>query len=149
MHRTRIGIEANSFVNFPDLQHLIVMVSLFFFLMSCFFFFFLFWLFGKISFVLVDEALRVLQGFRNRVPCCLLKRFGEQFCFFFLPDAVHYQVAILSMKHFPVFCLTSVVFFFLSACLFFFLFVVVVVVEDRGSFSVLKLLFPFGALFVF
>ncbi len=72
--------------------------------------------------------------------------------FFFLPDAVHYQVAILSMKHFPVFCLTSV--FFSPFCLFvlfsfFFVVVVVVVVEDRGSFSVLKLLFPFGALFVF
>jgi hypothetical protein len=69
--------------------------------------------------------------------------------FFFLPDAVHYQVAILSMKHFPVFCLTSVVFFsFLPVCSVFVV-VVVVVVEDRGSFSVLKLLFPFGALFVF
>ncbi len=102
--------------------------------MSCFVvLFFLFWLFGKISFVLVDdEALRVLQGFRNRVPCCLLKRFGEQFCFFFLPDAVHYQVAILSMKHFPVFCLTSVVFFFLSACLFFF---VVVVLRTGEAFQ--------------
>jgi hypothetical protein len=56
------------------------------------------------------------------------------------------------MKHFPVFCLTSV--FFSPFCLFvlfsfFFVVVVVVVVEDRGSFSVLKLLFPFGALFVF
>lgn len=35
---------------------------------------------------------------------------------FFLPDAVHYQVAILSMKHFSVFRLTSVVFF--PFCLF-------------------------------
>ncbi len=44
LHRTRIGIEANSSVNFPDLQHLIVMVSLFF-LISYFFFspFLAFW----------------------------------------------------------------------------------------------------------
>jgi hypothetical protein len=69
--------------------------------------------------------------------------------FFYFPDAVHYQVAILSMKYFSVFCLTSVVFFSsLPVCSFSF-FIFVVVVEDRGSFSVLKLLFPFGALFVF
>lgn len=53
------------------------------------------------------------------IECPLLpfKTIWRAVLFFSLPDAVHYQVAILSMKHFPVFCLTSV-FFFFPFCLF-------------------------------
>jgi hypothetical protein len=40
----------------------------------------------------------------------------EFYLFIFLPDALHYQLDILSMKHFSVFCLTSV--FFSPFCLF-------------------------------
>jgi hypothetical protein len=40
----------------------------------------------------------------------------ESIFVFYFPDAVHYQVAIFSMKYFSVFCLTSVVFF--PFCLF-------------------------------
>ncbi len=116
LHRTRIGIEANSFVNFPDLQHLIVMVSLFFFWCLSFFLFFPFFGFlGKSVLFLVMKPFVFSKVFVIEPLVAFLNDL-EFYLFIFLPDALHYQLDILSMKHFSVFCLTSV--FFSPFCLF-------------------------------